>query len=310
MNMRRNLFKQDIEAMKENSNAPMTEITNKNFDFRINPRRSAYSYPIEIASPNFFQKIFPNFKIISFSFFIFIVNILVFILEVIVNENFYSNMNCTLFRMGAKYTPAIKHDFEIFRLLSPIVLHANIPHLISNSLSILLLGFYVESLIGTFKYMFLYILSGVCSQLVSSILYSKNISVGASGSIMGVSAFFIFYFYLNYRDISEIGKKLFYYFIVVTVMNLLQPFSTSAGKIDIFSHIGGFISGFMIGISIINYENIKYDDQVNFIKKLKYICLFALISTTGACVVFLFYVIPVETNLLKRVCSNFIHTLE
>jgi membrane associated rhomboid family serine protease len=307
MNMRRNLYnnQKDSEG-KETSVTPMTLNTNKKFDTRIDPENNSYTIPQE-NSKGCFKKIFPHFKIFSFSFLFLFLNIFIYVLEILINNEYYHNMNCTLFRMGAKYSPAIRHDFEIYRLFTPIFLHANIPHLISNSLSILLLGFYIENLIGKKAYMMLYMISGIISQLASSVLNSYNISVGASGSIMGISSFFIFYYYLNYRDLSEISKRYFYYFIGITLMNLLQPITSKGDSVDIFSHLGGFTSGMMFSILIVRYEMVKYDDQVNLVKKLKYVSSIALMSIIGVGVFFLFWVVPIQSNLLKRVCSNLIH---
>lgn len=307
MNMRRNLNNNPNESSsKETSVTPMTFIPNKKFDSRIDPERNNYTLPQE-NSRSSFKKILPYFKICSFSFFILFLNILIYVIEILINIEYYHNMNCTLFRMGGKYSPAIKYDFEIYRLFTPILLHANIAQLITNSLSILLLGFYIENLIGSKSYMMLYMISGIISQLASSVLNSSNISVGASGSIMGISSFFIFYYFLNYRDLSEISKRYLYYFIGITLMNLLQPLFSIGESVDMFSHIGGFSSGLMFSILIIRYEMVKYDDQVNFVKKLKYVSTIALMSMVGVGVFFLFWVVPIQNNLLKRVCSNLIN---
>ena len=90
-------------------------------------------------------------------------------------------------------------------------------------------------------------------------------------------------------------------------MNLLQPLFSIGESVDIFSHLGGFSSGLMFSILIIRYEMVKYDDQVNLVKKLKYVSTIALMSMVGVGVFFLFWVVPIQNNLLKRVCSNLIH---
>jgi len=90
-------------------------------------------------------------------------------------------------------------------------------------------------------------------------------------------------------------------------MNLLQPLFSIGESVDIFSHLGGFSSGLMFSILIIRYEMVKYDDQVNLVKKLKYVSTIALMSMVGVGVFFLFWVVPIQNNLLKRVCSNLIN---
>jgi membrane associated rhomboid family serine protease len=170
-------------------------------------------------------------------------------------------------------------------------------HLFFNNLSIIFFGFYTEHLLGVFKYTILYISSGFFSLLLSSVVDSTNLSVGASGSIMGISAYFLLFYILNYRDLSDINKKYFYYFLAITIMNLFQTTTNKGDKIDISSHIGGFVSGVLISLLLVDLSQIKYEDQIIMIKKLKIISTVILILILAVLSILLMYINNIDPNL-------------
>lgn len=46
----------------------------------------------------------------------------------------------TLVRMGAKVTHLIRYNYQIWRFITPMFLHTSLTHILSNTLSILVLG--------------------------------------------------------------------------------------------------------------------------------------------------------------------------
>ena len=117
---------------------------------------------------------------------------------------------------------------------------------------------------------------------------------------MGLSAFFLLFYILNYRDLPDINKKYFYYFLAITIMNLFQTTTNKGDKIDISSHIGGFVSGVLISLLSIDLMQIKYEDQIIFIKKLKIISAVVLILILAILTILLLY-INIDSN-LKYIC--------
>lgn len=70
--------------------------------------------------------------------------------------------------------------------MTPMFLHAGIIHLVTNLLMQLRLGLYVEQMWGTPAFTAIYVSSGVFSAVYSAVLKPDQISVGASGSLMGI----------------------------------------------------------------------------------------------------------------------------
>jgi len=73
---------------------------------------------------------------------------------------------------------------EIWRFVTSIFLHGSLAHLISNLFALALFGFMLEQLIGTKKFLLVFISTGIIANLVAVNFYSS--SLGASGAIFGI----------------------------------------------------------------------------------------------------------------------------
>ena len=79
---------------------------------------------------------------------------------------------------GVKRSDLILQGRELYRLFSPVWLHANPGHLFTNMLSLQRLGPDVEALFGKGRFMATYLMSGVAGNVVSSYM-SPNPGLGA-----------------------------------------------------------------------------------------------------------------------------------
>lgn len=77
---------------------------------------------------------------------------------------------------------------EVWRLISPVLLHGSILHILFNMLWLFVLGRQIEERIGKLRYLFLSLLIGVISN-VAQYLMSGPIFLGYSGIIMGMVGF-------------------------------------------------------------------------------------------------------------------------
>ena len=71
-----------------------------------------------------------------------------------------------------------------WRFLSAMFAHASGSHLIYNMFALIFFGLILESIIGTKKYVLLYLSSGIIVNIISVNFYSS--SLGASGAIFGI----------------------------------------------------------------------------------------------------------------------------
>lgn len=148
-----------------------------------------------------------------------------------------------LIRFGAKVNPLIASG-EFWRLLTPIFIHVGFAHLAFNSYALYVVGPQVERSFGTFRFLLLYLLSGVYGVLFS-FAFNPHISAGASGAIFGLIGAQAVFFY-SYSDVcgSE-GRRRLYVSLSAIVLILLLTFLSS--DVDIWGHLGGLLAGAALG---------------------------------------------------------------
>ncbi len=101
---------------------------------------------------------------------------------------------------GGKNAYLILYDNEYWRLVSPIMLHAGVFHLICNIGVQLDTGAFWEREWGSFVWLTIYLVSAVWGSIMSVIVIPNSIGVGSSGSVCGlfgaklVSLYIIYFF--------------------------------------------------------------------------------------------------------------------
>ena len=139
---------------------------------------------------------------------------------------------------------------QYYRLFTAAFLHADIFHLLFNCYALYIIGSQVESYLGKFKYIVIYIISIFSSSLLSMLFAGGNyFSVGASGAIFGLMGALLYFGYY-YR--LYLGNVLKSQIIPLIVINLIIGFV--APDIDNFGHIGGLIGGILATYAV----GIKY----------------------------------------------------
>ena len=86
---------------------------------------------------------------------------------------------------GGKNSVLILEDDEWWRLMSPILLHAGVIHLLCNVAVQLEIGSFFEKEWGSFHWLIIYLTSALLSSVMSVIFMPDAISVGSSGAVMG-----------------------------------------------------------------------------------------------------------------------------
>ena len=122
-------------------------------------------------------------SIITYS--IIAINIIIFILEEIA---WWSTNNLVAFNFWAHFTPATIYQPQ--RLFTAMFLHFGIIHLTMNMLALHNLWPVIEKIFWKYKYLLIYIFSGIAGNLtvfgVESITWNYSLSAGASGAIFGI----------------------------------------------------------------------------------------------------------------------------
>jgi len=161
---------------------------------------------------------------------------------------------------GAKNSVLIIDDGEWWRLLTPILLHAGVIHLLCNVGVQLETGAFFEREWGSAKWLIVYLTSAIGSSCLSTIFMPGNISVGSSGSVCGLfgaKLSEVFCRICESRRTSQgrIGHEV--------RMEQCRGVMCSVVLIGLFSfipfvdwaaHLGGFLAGLVVGLMIFSFS--------------------------------------------------------
>ena len=139
----------------------------------------------------------------------------------------------------AQINSKVIEDFELWRLITSMFLHADILHLFSNMVALLIFGAAVENNFPRYEFIIIYFISGLIGNIFSLILLPLNvISLGASGAIFGlVGAAFIF-FVREDQSFIFLGLLYIFYFIIMSFAPGINPWA------HLFGLLGGVIFGY------------------------------------------------------------------
>jgi len=161
-----------------------------------------------------------------------------------------------MLRFGAMYVPNFVIEKEYYRIFTSMFLHFDFQHLMNNMVTLLVVGSYLEPVIGKVKFLIIYILSGLGGSvlsLVSELLSGDYaISAGASGAIFGLTGALLALTILNRGNIAGITKQ---GMLIMIGISLYNGFVSTG--VNNLAHIGGLISGFIVTILICFQDYMK-----------------------------------------------------
>ena len=172
------------------------------------------------------------------TYFLIGLSVAVFLLQSLV-ENFTGND--LLFIYGGKINSLIEIG-QVWRLITPILLHGSILHIALNMYALFILGQRLERFYGHGRFLLLYLLSGFAGNVLSFVLTPAP-SLGASTAIFGLfSAEGIFIFQNRKLFGSARTRQALINLGVILVINLAYGVAPGS-NIDIMGHLGGLIGG-------------------------------------------------------------------
>ncbi|MGK8666886.1 rhomboid family intramembrane serine protease [Staphylococcus epidermidis] len=197
-------------------------------------KRTYLHYKRKVLTQNLVDKHMQRFTPITYT--LILINIVIWLCMILYLNRF---SDVKLLEVGGLVHFNVVHG-EWYRLISSMFLHFNFEHILMNMLSLFIFGKIVESIIGSWRMLIIYIVSGLYGNFVSLSFNTTTISVGASGAIFGLigSIFVIMYLSKNFN------KKMIGQLLIALVV--LIVFSLFMSNINIMAHLGGFISGVLI----------------------------------------------------------------
>lgn len=170
-----------------------------------------------------------------------IINVIVYIAESVSGG---SENSLVSLRFGALYVPYVTESDEWWRLITSMFVHFGITHLASNMVSLYVVGHIVEAYYGSVRFTIIYLVSGLCGNLLTfaTELSSRDfsLSAGASGAIFGIMAAFVVF------AVSPALRRQFpFKRVIAGIFFALLPGFYAPG-IGVTAHIGGFVSGLIL----------------------------------------------------------------
>lgn len=139
---------------------------------------------------------------------------------------------------------------ELWRLVSCVFLHGDGLHMLLNGLALVALGRLCESLYGPARFLWLFLLAGICGASFSW-LGGNTTSVGASGGIFGLMGAAMIFGWRYRSRLPEpmsrfLRRSLLPWVVLNLAIGLVIPF------IDNLGHVGGLIGGTLAAMVIGN----------------------------------------------------------
>jgi rhomboid protease GluP len=176
-----------------------------------------------------------------------IINVAVFVGMVLTGGSVQSFSGEQLIRWGANYGP-LTIGGEYWRLVTAGFVHANFFHIAFNMWGLWNLGRLSERLFGKWQTALIYLLTGFGGALLSIAYNHDRLSVGASGAIFGIAGAILAGIKFGDVAMSPAEKKATFSSLVLVI--ILNFGMGMGGRIDNVCHLGGFISGLMVGLPL------------------------------------------------------------
>ena len=172
---------------------------------------------------------------------------------------------------------AVHDDHSYYRLITSMFLHVSVLHIASNMIALFFVGPALERLLGPWRFLSLYLLSGFGGSVAIYLFGSPGLPVaGASGAIFGL-------FGACLVLVRRLGLDL-QWLVAIIVINFVFTFSVA--DVSKLGHVGGFVTGcvaaFAIGGLPQQHTKVPMRLQVGGMTALLVALLVAVAVRTGA----------------------------
>ena len=199
---------------------------------------------------NRLEKVFKN-KVPYVTYFLIAVNCIFFLVPALMGQ--YNEIIESFKVYGVKI-----RDGEYYRLLSGTFLHGSIWHLMFNCYALYVIGSQIESFLGKYKFLIIYLFSALTGSLLSITLGGDGSSVGASGAIFGLMGALLYFGYYYRVYLGNVVKS---QILPLIGLNLLFGFIVDG--VDNAAHIGGLVGGIIITMALGVKDKTSTFEKVN-----------------------------------------------
>lgn len=143
---------------------------------------------------------------------------------------------------------------EYWRLVTPIIVHADLMHLVFNSFSLVLFGPALERALGKLRFTLVYFACGILANIATLYVYPpSSVHIGASGAIFGLFGIYLAIYFFQKEAMPLHARQII---IPIIIIGVVMTFFTR--DVNIAAHIFGLISGLLIGRIILHFRSIRF----------------------------------------------------
>ncbi len=181
----------------------------------------------------------------TFTNYLIFINALVFLLMFLIGgSNVFGDVRWLLV-FGAHFGPLMIEEGQWFRLVTSMFIHGGMMHIFFNMYILYIFGNLAEKVYGSYKFLTIYVSTGIIASLATLIVNPATISVGASGAIFGLIGLL---FGTGFRkDTPSLLKSITGTTLLPMILiNVFLGFTVPS--INNAAHLGGLFSGFAFGL--------------------------------------------------------------
>lgn len=143
---------------------------------------------------------------------------------------------------------ALINRHEYWRIVTSLLTHADLHHLLSNALIFLVFGWMLKAYFGPFIFPGLSFAAGIAANLLTVLLYQPEIRlIGASGMAYGMVSLWLV-FYIRHDTDHALPVRIFR----ATGFSLVMMFPTTFDPhVSYLAHAIGFLAGLFLGLSVL-----------------------------------------------------------
>lgn len=205
---------------------------------------------------------------ISYTKILIIINVVIFLvmyfplinLNNIFRQYFISSGIMSYDLMAGTYTTVFNLE-NSYRLITANFLHSGPTHLIMNMMGLFILGEPTESVIGKKNFIIIYLLSALGTTVLCALVnilfnpFGFEPVLGASGAVLGIGGCLAGI--AIFRKINNIYDPLQIDYMPLLIMLGLNIFVGLFPGISLTGHLGGIVSGFILGYFLAKKVNKK-----------------------------------------------------
>lgn len=198
-----------------------------------------------------------------------VINVGIFIWMVFESGSLEFKNPMFMYRHGAMLlTRGIWIDENKCSILKAMFLHFDFEHLLSNMVSLALIGSTLEQRCKSIAFLVIYMGGGLAGNLLSLWVYESQeatvVSAGASGAVFALIGAVVVYAIVLRRS-HQLGEKGMTEMIGVAAIMLYYAFrGGSSANINNYAHGGGFVAGFLLAWICYGIQAVRYKKKLQY----------------------------------------------